>query len=277
MNLVGIARAWSRAFVSQFSVKLFFLSLLPLLLSLGLWGGLMWWRMQSVLDFIQAYMGDHEGFGTAGRMLAPLGLLALKTVIVPVLAMWILLPLMLLSSLMLVGGLAMPVISRHVGGRDFPRLEKRAGGSILGSVGHALLSFLIFALLSIVSLPLMFFPPVYMFVQPILWGWLTYRIMTYDALSFYASEDERKQICLGHRAPLILMGTIAGWIGTLPSALWLGGGMSFASVLFFPFFVSASLWVCIIIFIFTGLWFQHYCLAALHALRDSEVEGSPKE
>lgn len=275
MNLQEVLRSWSRAFVAQFSPRILFLSLLPLVLSLLLWGGLMWWRMQSILDFVQSYYVNHESANSAGQMLSSLGLLALKTVIVPLVTMWALLPAMIMSSLLFIGLIVMPVISRYVGQRDFPQLEKRQGGSLLGSIGFSLLSFFIFTFLWVVTLPLIFFPPIYFFVQPLLWGWLTYRIMAYDALAAYADAEERQTIFSQHRGSLLLIGVVAGWFGTLPTALWLGGAMSLAYVAFFPFFVSVAIWLYLLIFIYSGCWFQYYCLQALQKLRTSR-EASAK-
>lgn len=275
MNFQEIMRAWAKAVVAQFRFKILLLSLIPLLLSLLMWGGLMAWRLQSVFDFIQSYFSAHQGFSSASDVLNSLGLLTLKTVIVPLLAMWLLLPVMMLTSLLFIGVLVMPVISRHIGQRDYPQLERRRGGSLLGGLAYALGSFLLFVLVWIVSLPLIFFPPVYVFVQPLLWGWLTYRIMSYDALAEHADYEERNEICLKNRGALILMGMIAGWFGTLPSLLWMGGAMSMAYVVFFPLFVSLAIFLSLLIFIFTGLWYQHFCLAALQTLR--QTNGTNRE
>jgi hypothetical protein len=38
-------------------------------------------------------------------------------------------------------------------------------------------------------------------------------------------------------------------------------------VFLFPFLAALSIWLYVVIFIFTGLWFQYYCLQALSSLR----------
>lgn len=272
MNLSAVLRSWSRAFVAQFSPKVLLLSLVPLLLSLMLWGGLMWWRMQSILDFVQNFYVNHESGSSAAQLLNSLGLLALKTVIVPLVTMWALLPVMIMTSLLFIGVIVMPVVGRIIGKKDFPQLERRQGGSFFSSLGFSVFTFFLFTVLWIVTLPLIFFPPIYVVVQPLLWGWLTYRIMAYDALALHADAEERKELFAQHRGSFLLMGVIAGWVGTLPGALWLGGAMSLAYVAFFPFFVSIAIWLYLVIFIYTGCWFQYYCLQALHELRLKRVE-----
>jgi hypothetical protein len=272
MHLQEVMRSWARALAAQFRFKIILLSLIPLVISLCLWGGLMAWRMQALFDFIQSYFSEHNGFSSASTVLNSLGLLALKTVIVPLLAMWALLPLMIMSCLVFVGILVMPTIARHVGLRDYPALEKRQGGSFFGSLMFSLGSLFLFVFACVATLPLIFIPPVYVLVQPLLWGWLTYRIMSYDALASFADLEERKALVATHRPALLLIGLIAGWVGSLPSMLWMGGAMSMAYVAFFPFFVSMAIWMYLIIFIFTGLWFQYYCLAALQKMRQAKLE-----
>jgi hypothetical protein len=39
------------------------------------------------------------------------------------------------------------------------------------------------------------------------------------------------------------------------------------SVVLFPVLAIVSIWLYIVIFIFTGLWFQYYCLEALARMR----------
>ncbi|MBR7801267.1 EI24 domain-containing protein [Undibacterium sp. FT137W] len=274
----AVMRAWARALAAQFRFKILALSLIPLFISLFLWGGLMAWRLQAIFDFIQAYFSEHQAFAKASDLLYSLGLLALKTLIVPLLSMWLLLPIMIMTSLLFIGLMVMPSIAKHVGNRDFPDLEKRRGASFLSSLGFSFGSFFLFSLVWVVVLPLIFIPPIYMLVQPLLWGWLTYRVMSYDALAAFASPKERQQIVAENRGSLLCIGLVAGWIGSLPSMLWMGGAMSMTYVLLFPMFVSMAIWVYLLIFIFTGLWYQYYCLAALKAMRQSnEIESDVKE
>lgn len=274
MNLAAVLRAWGRAFASQFRFKIVLLSMIPLLISLAVWGGLMAWRLQALFDFIHAYFADHNGFANASAVLNSLGLLALKTVIVPLLAMWLLLPLVIITSLLFIGVFAMPSISKHIGLRDFPQLARLQGSSFFASLGFSLGSFFLFVFVWVLTLPLAFVPPVYVVVQPILWGWLTYRVMSYDALALFATKEERQLLVAQHRPSLLLIGVIAGWFSGLPSILWMGA-MSVAYVAFFPVFVSLAIWVYLLIFIFTGLWYQYYCLDALQKMRqvsDQEAE-----
>jgi hypothetical protein len=264
-----IAIAYGRALRSQFSGRMLLLSVVPLLLSLALWGSLLYAGMQPLYDWLQDTFREYGLFETSGSILATLGLGFLKTMVVPLVAMLALLPLMIITSLLFIGVGAMPAIARHVSRVQFPDLERREGGSFLGSLAINLSGILIFALLWIVTLPLYALAPVALLVQAVLWGWLTARVMSYDALSIHASLEERRIIVGSRRRQLLVIGTVSGLLGALPGVAWIGGAL--LSVVLFPVLAVLSIWLYLIIFIFTGLWFQYYCLQALADLRAGQA------
>ncbi|RZT04219.1 Etoposide-induced protein 2.4 (EI24) [Duganella sp. CF402] len=266
--MVGVLRAWSRAFLSQWHGKMLLMSIAPFLLALGVWAVLLYLYLQPLVDQLHALFTEHNLFVTSTSWLRSVGLGTLTAVVTPLIAMLALLPLMILTALIFIGVVAMPVIGRHVGLRHYPQLEQRKGGSILGSIGVALGGMLIFMGLWILALPLYMFPPLAVAVQALLWGWLTTRVMVYDTLADYASAEERRQILRQHRWPLLVIGVISGAAGALPGAIWLGGVMA---VVLFPFLAAASIWLYVLIFIFTGLWFAYYCMDALAQLRAQPV------
>ncbi|HYD79659.1 MAG TPA: EI24 domain-containing protein [Paucimonas sp.] len=249
-----------RAIVSQLHVRMLLLTLAPFLISVVLWGVILWQTLQPLIDWIQDVFSRYDGFRIAGDVLGTFGLDALKVVLVPHIAMWMLLPLMILTALVFIGALAMPAISRHVGDRHYPMLEKRRGGSISGSLWIALSSFLVFIALWVITVPLTLIPLLGFLIHPLLWGWLTCRVIAYDALAEHADAQERREIMRRYRWPLLMIGTAAGALGTVPAVLWLGGVLS---VILFPLLAAISIWLYVLVFTFSGLWFQHYCLAVL--------------
>ena len=267
--MAAVLTAYGRALASQFSARIMLLSLVPLLLSVALWGALLYTGLQPVIDWVQVLFTDYNVFGASAGVLGMSGLGMLKTVAVPLVAMLLLLPLMILTSLLFMGLAAMPAIGRHVGTRQFAGLEMKQGGSLLGSLGLSLGSVLLFVLLWILTLPLYVFPPLALAAQVALWGWLTARVMSYDALAAYASFDERRALMHRHRWPLLAIGMVSGAAGALPGIVWVGGAL--ISVVLFPFLAMLSIWIYLVIFIFTGLWFQYYCLQALRELRTGNV------
>jgi hypothetical protein len=99
----------------------------------------------------------------------------------------------------------------------------------------------------------------------VLWGWLTSHVMSYDALAEHASPDERATLMRACRRQLTLIGIVSGSAGALPGIVWIGGTVF--SIVLFPFLAVISIWIYLLIFIFTGLWFQYFCLQALQDLR----------
>ncbi|WP_420475818.1 EI24 domain-containing protein [Noviherbaspirillum sp. ST9] len=256
--------AFGRALLSQLHFRMLLLTVMPFVVSLVIWGVLLWLGLQPMIDWLHAWFTANDGFGVAANVLGWFNLGAITSVLVPLIAMWVLLPLMILTALVFVGVLAMPMIVRHVGGRHYPDLDKRRGGSIAGSLWIATYSFIVFAVLWLVTLPLSLFPPLTFVIQPVLWGWLTYKVMAYDALAEHADRQEIRDIMRIHRWPLLLIGAIGGAMGAAPTLLWLGGALS---VILFPLLAAGAIWLYVLVFVFTGLWFQHYCLGALAAHR----------
>lgn len=256
--------AFARAVVSQLHMRMLLLTIVPFLLSVMLWGVVLFFSLQPLYDWLHAYFTGHDLFGMVGSWLDAVGAGFATYVMVPLVAMWVLLPLMIITALAFIALFAMSSIIRHVASRHYPQLERRQGGSIWGSLWLSLYSFVIFAVLWIVSLPLALVPPLGLIIQSLLWGWLTYKVLSYDALAEHADPQEFRALQRRHRTPLLLIGTLTGAMGAAPMLLWLGGALS---VFLFPVFAAVSIWLYVLVFIFTGLWFSHYCLAALSAMR----------
>jgi hypothetical protein len=163
-----------------------------------------------------------------------------------------------------------PQLVNLVAARRFEALKKAdAGlGSMVRSVGWTISSTLIAALLMLVSIPFWFIPPLVMIIPPLIWGWLTYRVMSFDALSGHASSEERKAIMKEHKGALLFIGIVAGYLGALPSLIWAVGAMA---AVFAVILLPIALWLYTLIFAFSSLWFVHYCLAALAQCRTAQT------
>jgi len=256
-----------RALMAQLHPRMLLMTLLPFIVSLGVWGVALWLGLQPLIDQLQAWFSDYGLFRWTGDMLDSLGLASLRTLLVPLIAMWLLLPLMVLSALMLVNVMAMPVIATYLSDRFYPQLERREGGSIKASLWLSFSSFVIYLFAWLIVLPLNLVPLFAVLVQPLLWGWLTARVMSYEALSSFADENELS-IIRKQQFPLLMIGVVTGSLGAAPGLLWLGGVVS---VIFFPIFAAAAIWMYLLIFVFSGLWFQFYCLESLAGLRNTPI------
>ena len=53
-------------------------------------------------------------------------------------------------------------------------------------------------------------------------------------------------------------------LGSAPTLLWVS---SVVTIVLFPIIAIAVIWLYVLIFIFSALWFGHFCLRALTRLR----------
>jgi hypothetical protein len=155
-----------------------------------------------------------------------------------------------------------------VAGNRFVALEAKQGGSFGASLAWSLFSTLLAAVALLVSVPLWLVPPLVLVLPPLIWGWLTYRVMAFDALAKHASTDERRTLFKRHSGWLLLMGVISGYLGASPSVVWaMGAGFAPAFIILVP----VAIWIYTLVFAFASLWFTHYCLGALQALRAEPI------
>jgi len=101
-------------------------------------------------------------------------------------------------------------------------------------------------------------------LPPLIWGWLTYRVMSFDVLADHASKAERIALIREHRGWLLGIGILTGYLGAAPSLVWASGTLFAAA---FVILAPVAIWIYTLIFAFSSLWFAHYGLAALENLR----------
>ena len=182
----------------------------------------------------------------------------------PLLVVFAATPLIVVVSLLIVAGFMAPALTRLVAERRFPSLEQKRGASFIGSIARSLGLTLLALLALVVSMPLWLIPPLVLILPPLIWGWLTYRVMSYDALAEHASPEERDELLRIHRLPLLGVGVLCGYLGAAPAIVW-ASGLLFAAAFFV--LVPIAIWIYTLVFAFSALWFAHYCLDALAQLR----------
>ena len=155
-----------------------------------------------------------------------------------------------------------PALAALVAERRFPQLERKHGGSLALSIAWSLGSTVLALIALVISMPLWLMPPLVLILPPLIWGWLTYRVMAFDALSEHASAAERRELLRRHRMWLLGIGVLSGYLGAAPSIVWASGALFAAA---FVILVPLAIWIYTLVFAFSSLWFSHYCLAALEA------------
>lgn len=244
------------------------LSVLPLLLMGGLAWALAHFFWVDAVQTVQALLTGLPLLSTIWAWLQGLGLGDLPTLLAPLLVVLLVTPVLAIVSLLIVALLMTPALVALVAQRRFPGLERQQGGSFFASLGWSLLSACLALLALLVSMPLWLVPPLVLVLPPLIGGWFSYRVMAFDALAEHASPEERAEIFRRHRVPLLLMGVLTGFLGSAPALLW-ASGVVFATA--FIVLVPMAIWLYVLVFAFSSLWFAHYCLQALQALRAETV------
>ena len=240
------------------------LSVLPVFLmgaaSLAL--GYFFW--ESALLVVRNHLEVYAFVSTAVRWLEGFGLSNLHLILAPAVLLILAIPAIVVITLLLVALFMTPAMVALVADRRFAQLERKKGGSFLTGLVWSLGSTVLAGAVLILSIPLWLIPPLILILPPLIWGWLTYRVMSYDALVEHASSEERRQIFKEHRLPLLSIGVIGGYLGAAPSLLWASGAVFLTLA---PILVPLAIWIYTLVFAFSSLWFAHYTLAALEQLR----------
>jgi MFS family permease len=240
------------------------LSLLPLLIAVSLTVGLSWAFWDPAYDQVRSSLESwglvESGLNWIESFLGP----QFRAVLVVIILIALTAPLVIVGSLLLVALLMTPAIVSLVAERRFPQLERRRGASFwqsaLWSIGATLVALVgIFA-----TLPLWLIPGAVLIIPPLIWGWLTARVMSFDVLADHADRAERQVLMAAHRWQLLVLGVVTGFMGAVPTLIWAMGALTL--VLWLPM-LALSVWLYTLVFAFSSLWFAHYLLAALQAQR----------
>lgn len=257
-----------RALIDSFRPRIIGLSFLPLglIVIAALVLGYFYWgaAVVTVTDWMHASV---IWTWVDGR-LSEMGAQNVTAIFAPLLVVLLVSPILVMISLLLVTMLMTPAMAKQVATKRFPGLRTQAGSTFWRSLAWSLSSTLMAFLALVVTLPLWLIPPMALILPPLIWGWLAYRVMSFDALVEYTSTAERKAILEQHRWPLLVIGIICGFLGAMPSIVW-ASGVIFA----FAFFVliPVAVWLFTWIFALTSLWYAHYCLAVVAERRGPQA------
>lgn len=249
------------------------LSLLPLLLitAVAVGGGYLFWAQ--AVAWMQGALEGSDWLALLWGWLGNFGVDNLPVALAPLLVLMGATPLIVIVCVLAVAVLMAPAVVTLVAQRRFPQLQRKRGGSFIASVLWSLASTVAALLALVISVPLWLVPPLVLVLPPLIWGWLTYRVMAFDALADHASKPERQEIFKRHRLSLLSIGVLTGFLGAAPGIVW-ASGVVFAAAFFV--LVPVAIWIYTLVFAFSSLWFTHFCLAALQRLRQERGEGAPE-
>ena len=240
------------------------LSVVPLLLMALLALVLQHFYWDSAVQGMTSLLDDSTLLASMLSWLASWGVLNVMDWLAPLMVVLLASPVLVVVSLLAVAFLMTPALVNMVAVRRFPSLERKQGGALLASISWSLASTVMALLALLFSVPLWLVPPLVLVLPPLIWGWLTYRVMAFDALAEHASKDERREVLRRHRVTLLGMGVLTGYLGAAPSIVW-ASGVVFAAA--FVVLLPLAIWIYTLVFAFSSLWFAHFCLQALAQLR----------
>ena len=254
--------------------KVIGLSLLPLLIGVAVALGLGWFYWEAAVAGVRATLESWFLVDAALKWVESLAGGSFRSVLAPLIVVGLAAPVIVVLSVLLVAWLMTPAIVGLVASRRFAQLERKHGAGTASSVAWSLGCTVLALLALVVSLPLWFIPPLVLVVPPLIWGWLNYRVMSFDVLADHASTEERRALMAEHRLPLLGIGVVSGYLGAAPSLLWAASAMT---LVFAPLLIVVSVWLYTLVFAFSALWFTHYGLAALAALRGRAERAAQAE
>jgi len=270
--LSDLIRSLGLALVGTMHPKMLWLSFRPFLIVSIFWGVVIWLIWSPALEMLRTFLTasiftswiqsglEYVGFDEARAWIAPLFLVIL------------LIPIIAISLLVFIAFSTVPAVVDSVAKQKaYEGIMRIKGGSFIGSFFYTLWSALICLALVMLTLPVWWIPPLFAILPPLLWGWLTMRLMAYDVLLDHATPEERNQLLEEHRWTLLGMGVVAGMIGAVPTFFW---ATSVLALVLFPFVSFVALWIYSLIFIFSALWFSHFLLHALKQLRQKEHKNT---
>ena len=221
------------------------LALLPPLAAIAVWATLMWAFAGDWSRMVADWIATTPWLNWVGQW----GLSAIFVWASAIAAFALLLPVILVTAVLVTDIVAMPVIVPFVAGRHYPGLERRAGGTVAGSVVNAVTAVTVFAVLWVVTLPLWFTGIGALVLPPLISAYFNQRMFRYDALSEHAAAQELGQVLRGAGGRLY------------------GLGLALAMLLYVPF-------VNLAVPILSALAFTHLCLGELARLRQGmRAEG----
>ncbi|MCE7506005.1 EI24 domain-containing protein [Polynucleobacter sp. IMCC30063] len=269
----SVIRALGLALVGSMHPRMLWLSFRPFLMAAVFWGVLLWFAWSPALDYLRIFLSASIFTSWIEHALAWLGIEGSQTWLAPLFFIMLLMPVAAISLLLVIAFTTVPAIVNSVTEQPayanlaLPVGTRLFGGFFSGLV-YTLWSSLICLVLVFLTLPIWWIPPLFAILPPLLWGWLTMRLMTYDVLAKHASTAERHAILEKYHWSLLVMGILAGLLGVVPSFFW---ATSVLALVLFPFVSFVALWVYSIIFVFAALWFSHFLLQALIELRSTST------
>ena len=272
VGLQQVFKSFGLALIGSMHPRMLWLSLRPFLIVSVLWGCLIWLTWTPALEALSIFLTTSIFTSWIQDGLIWAGFENARAWIAPLFFVMLIIPLITISLLVFIAFSTVPAIVNNVA-KQGPYLDLvcKQGGGFFGGLFYTLWSALICLALVMLTLPVWWIPPLVAVLPPLLWGWLTMRLMSYDVLAKHASPEERDILLEKYRWSLLTMGIASGMLGAVPTFFW---ATSALALILFPVVSFVALWIYSLIFVFAALWFSHFLLDALKELRQEELNKS---
>jgi hypothetical protein len=238
-----ITRALARAFASLAHPKMLFLMIWPIALALIVWTLLAILFGAETVAWLQRYLTDSTVGAWASKWF-PFDVIAAVLSWIALIVLFV--PLVLVTATTIIGVVSMPMMVNHVAATHYATLERRRGGTLVGSLWNALVALAVFIVFSLLLLPLWFVPLFWPLLPVLLFAYFNQRVFRYDAAGEHASAEEMRELFRRHAVSLYALGIVLSLLAHIPVI---------------GFFIP----------VIAGLAFIHYCLERLAELRRSPV------
>lgn len=213
--VIRVLRSIGAAFRDFFSPSMLGMMIALPILSLAFWGGLLIWLWTPWTESLSRYFSNTWAFQKLIGWFPSLGG-SLGDAAAAVLVLLTVLPLIYLTTLLLVSQFIVPIVQRYLLKNRFATLERKNGGSFSGSLGNSLKSGGLYLILFVSTSPLWLIPGAQILIPAALTAWISRRILTYDLLQDVASDDERRRLLEENGPSLWFLGFLLGLLVIVP-------------------------------------------------------------
>ncbi len=215
--MTAILDATARALRDLFSLRVLWVVIWPMLVSMLLWLAL-------GITFWSTFSGwIEQGLDRIGILvwLAEIEPVWIANGIQALLHLMLFVPLVMLTALVLTALFGMPALIRVVAERSYPQLKRDNGGSLIGSVWNAVIAVVLFIALWVVTLPLWLIG-IGVIMPFIAAAYLNQRLFRYDAIAEHATADEMTALFKSERGGWWGLGLLTGLVQFVPVLNLLG-------------------------------------------------------
>lgn len=204
--LLALGQSCLDLFRPQFLLLLF----LPPLVSFVFWGGLAYLFWEPIVGFTQSYSDQFLSSGQIPTWIVDwlkLDSATIATTAAALLAILLIVPLGLVSSLLITSLAVMPVIVPFMK-KQYPDLQIRGEVNLGSNIKNIVQSTLLYLFLWAASIPLWIVPGLGFAIPMILNSYLNYRLFAFDCLGTLSPPAEIEKLLRQHRLDFLYLGLL---------------------------------------------------------------------